>query len=296
MSTWSNAVPSRLSPDAIANFGARSLSSNCRAFQLNSGTYIIRIPASADAGKEDNYPATLVSVPPGANGDVEILTAGQAQSEWVLPSGGAIVVRVRASVARIMITSFGHREPGYQPALQFFKLDEGLEGDTGKTIEADTVEPNADESILPRDVPLRVLLHVQGTGDRTVNRRGWLGSPGKRLRIEGFSIEPESSLRPADLEYRVKGAHGEETGWVRGGTFCGTRGRGIPLYGFAIRLRPPANDLFDVVYSGVFFSGRRSAPARNGQMCSSTVPNDPLSAMKIQILSRSGTDPFDSMS
>jgi hypothetical protein len=234
-------------------------------------------------------------VPPGASGEVEILTAGQGQSEWVLSSGGAVVVRVRASVARILVTTFGNPDPTLPPALQILKLDEGLTVERDKNLEGEVADTGSEEPILPRDVPLRVILHVQGTGDRTVNRRGWLGSPGKRLRIEGFSIEPESSLRPADVEYRVRGSRGEETGWVRGGNFCGSRGRGIALYGFAIRLRPPANDLFEIVYSGVFFSGRRSAPVRNGQMCASTVPNDPLSAMKIQVLSRSGNDVFDDL-
>jgi hypothetical protein len=82
-------------------------------------------------------------------------------------------------------------------------------------------------------------------------------------------------------------AGGGETDWLPCGTPCGTRGRGTPLLGFAIRQKPGPNEMrYDCEYSGYFGSGATSDPARNGAPCRSLGENDALEGMQITITRR----------
>ena len=95
-------------------------------------------------------------------------------------------------------------------------------------------------------------------------------------------------IAPGDIEFKGFLPRGGETQWVQGGLLCGTRGRRLPLTGFAVRLAPRLATRFDVVYQGSFFSEGISAPERNGQPCRGAgSADDPLEAMNIRILERS---------
>ena len=80
---------------------------------------------------------------------------------------------------------------------------------------------------------------------------------------------------------------GGETQWVQGGVLCGTRGRRLPLIGFAVRLASHLSGRFDVIYQGSFFTEGISSPHRNGQPCRAAAPDDPLEAINVRILERS---------
>jgi hypothetical protein len=62
---------------------------------------------------------------------------------------------------------------------------------------------------------------------------------------------------------------------------------GIPLVGFAMRLRPsPAAAGYDCEYSGYFQSGLTVGPLRNGAPCRSSVANDPLEGIQVRLVKR----------
>src|SRR5205823_4482915 len=71
-----------------------------------------------------------------------------------------------------------------------------------------------------------------------------------------------------------------------GGALCGTRGRRLPLIGFAVRLGSHLSGRFDVIYQGSFFTEGISTPHRNGQPCRAAAPDDPLEAINVRILER----------
>jgi hypothetical protein len=114
---------------------------------------------------------------------------------------------------------------------------------------------------------------------------GW-GALGRKLRIEAFSIRPLERIAPADIEFKGFLPRGGETQWVRGGVMCGTRGRRLPLIGFAVRMAPQLSGRFDVIYQGSFFGGGISSPYRNGQPCRAATADDPLEAVNLRIVER----------
>jgi DNA end-binding protein Ku len=137
-----------------------------------------------------------------------------------------------------------------------------------------------------RDVGAEILLHIVGLGDRRYVEPGWAGNPGSRRQIEALSIRPREGLTPSSVEFKVFAQEGRATSWVSDGNYAGTRGRGLPLTGFAVR---PAQDLrerIEIVYEGCFFEGGVVGPKRDGELCISPIANDPLEAVRVSIVER----------
>jgi hypothetical protein len=137
-----------------------------------------------------------------------------------------------------------------------------------------------------RELGTEILLHIMGLGDRRFVEPGWAGHPGSRRQIEAMSIRPRDELEPSAIEFRVFAQEGRATAWVSNGNYAGTRGRQLPLTGFAVRPSPELRDRFEIVYEGCFFDGGVVGPKRNGEICTSPVANDPLEAVRISIVER----------
>ncbi len=142
-----------------------------------------------------------------------------------------------------------------------------------------------------RELGTEILLHIMGLGDRRFVEPGWAGHPGSRRQIEAMSIRPREELEPSAIEFRVFAQEGRATAWVSNGNYAGTRGRQLPLTGFAVRPAPELRDRFDIVYEGCFFDGGVVGPKRNGEICTSPVANDPLEAVRVSIVERQSGAP-----
>ena len=139
----------------------------------------------------------------------------------------------------------------------------------------------------PEEIRSEIVLHVERLGDRHFAGEGWVGNRGKKLRIEAFSIRPVDALLARDIEFKALGPKRRQTPWVTDAKLCGTRGQGLPLTGFAIRLVPHAAERFDVVYQGAFFESGVVGPFRNGELCVPPIADDPLEAMNLRLVRRS---------
>jgi hypothetical protein len=142
-------------------------------------------------------------------------------------------------------------------------------------------------------IPLRVTVHVQRRGDMIFNASQWAGVSGQRLSVESFSILPLDELSADLIEYKAVTASGVETPWITGGALCGTRGMGMPLVGFAVRLKPHESTRDYVCeYSAVMVSGATLGPARDGAPCRSVDIGDPIEAIWISIKKSNGAQRF----
>src|SRR5262249_21740314 len=115
---------------------------------------------------------------------------------------------------------------------------------------------------------------------------GWAGNPGSRRQIEALSIRPREGLPPSAVEFKVFAQEGRATSWVSDGNYAGTRGRGLPLTGFAIRPAQEHATQLEIVYEGCFFEGGIVGPKRDGELCISPIANDPLEAVRVSIMER----------
>ena len=265
-----------------------------RMLAVGEGLYALRVGEIGGASgtlSGVEFPIAQVSAPFAEDGEsLEIVASFPRRGSWLGREGGTVIIRSPAGGGHIIVTAYGNAEqPAVHLTLELRRLESPAAGGAAERGAAAPVlaasEPAAEGDA--REVPTEILLHIERAGDRLFPGRGWVGALGRKLRIEAFSIRPLEAIAPGDIEFKGFLPRGGETQWVQGGLLCGTRGRRLPLTGFAVRLAPRLASRFDVVYQGSFFSEGISAPERNGQPCRGVgSADDPLEAMNIRILEK----------
>jgi len=264
-----------------------------RMVAVEEGLYALRIgeiggDAAAVSGMQ--VPAAQVSAPFAEDGSgPEIVASFPRRGPWLGREGGTVIIRSSAGGGHVIVTAYGQADqPAIPLSLDLQRLDapapmaQDQRGAVRGISGGGSLAPQGQG----REVPTEILLHIERAGDRLFPGRGWVGALGRKLRIEAFSIRPLEAITPGDIELKGFLPRGGETQWVQGGLLCGTRGRRLPLTGFAVRLASHLSRRFDVVYQGSFFSEGISAPQRNGQPCRAAAADDPLEAINIRIVER----------
>jgi hypothetical protein len=265
-----------------------------RMVAVDEGLYALRIgeiggASAAVSGMQ--FPAAQVAAPFAEDGSgPEIVASFPRRGPWLGREGGTVIIRSPAGGGHVIVTAYGGAGQSEIPlALDLRRLDDPAPAGEDRTATASIAAGAGTVAAggQGREVPTEILLHIERAGDRLFPGRGWVGALGRKLRIEAFSIRPLEAIAPGEIEFKAFLPRGGETQWVQGGLLCGTRGRRLPLIGFAVRLAPHLSSRFDIVYQGSFFSEGVSAPQRNGQPCRAATPDDPLEAINIRILERS---------
>lgn len=268
-----------------------------RMVRVEEGLHALRIGEIAGAAGEVagmEVPLAHLSAPFAEDGNrVEIIASFPRKGPWLGREGGTAILRSPSRGGLVIVTVYdraGYDRTGQEaaaPAVDLRRLD-GPGGIAGEAAAAAAgpaaIGPGA--GTVGRDVPSEVLLHIERAGDRMFPGRGWVGALGRRMRIEAFSIRPLERLAATDIEMKGFLPNGGETAWVPGGVLCGTRGRGLPLTGFAIRIAPQRASQFEVIYQGSFFSGGISESRQNGEPCRAATADDPLEAINVRLVER----------
>lgn len=257
------------------------LSAVTNIVRLEQGLYALTISETASLPDEVSglrVPMVQVSAPPGDDGRcIEIVGAGHREA-WLGSEGGTLVLRSPCAGRHVLVTAYGPPARLVSvPHIEVQRLDrrQANGAPSGSADSADEVE-----------VRTEIALHIERLGDRRFPGQGWVGNRGKRLRIEAFSIRPVEILAARDIEFMAVGPNRRQTPWVTDAKLCGTRGQGMPLTGFAIRLARQVREQFDVLYQGAFFDSGVVGPNRNGELCSPPVADDPLEAINIRVMRR----------
>jgi hypothetical protein len=278
-------------PEAAASEAPSLAVTAVRMVPVDEGLYALRIGEIDGSPGEVGgmlVPAAHVAAPFAEDGNgVEIVAGFPRRGPWVGKSGGTMILRSPAAGKYVVVTLYG--VPGQAAAelpLDLRRLDgPAVESERAGTAVAAAGGPRAAGLTGLRDLPTEIMLHIERTGDRLFPGRGWVGALGRRMRIEGFSIKPLEQLAPGDIELKGYLPNGGETPWVPGDALCGTRGRGLPLIGFAVRIAPQHAERFDVFYQGSFFNSGISEQHRNGSPCRAA-SDDPLEAISVRVVER----------
>ena len=283
--------PSPVSPaldaEASSALGATSATAMASVVMLEPGLNVLEIagpPAASPSEGETPIPLIRVSEWPTPGSErLTILSETGIGDVWIERAGGIVVVRTPPSGGRVAVTVFGAADEAVRPATVAVRRLAGAEAHVDPAQAAmSTLSPE----IAGRDVTVEILMHIEREGDRQFPGQGWVGPRGQKRRVEAFGIRPLGGLWPRDIHYKALQPGGVETPWTPGPQLCGTRGRGMPLLGFAVRVAPHLQDKFDVIYQGAFFNSGVVGPSRNGEACRSPISGDPLEAMSIRIIER----------
>jgi len=251
--------------------------SEARLLRVAPGLHSLAIAAFRNSARElagMTLPAVLVTVPGSGMGDAVELIGARAGGAWIDAAGGMVIMRAPAAGGHVLLTSYS------SPCEAAMPLDVDLQ----------PVDTAAMALAAPGGPALRaeIVLHIEREGDHQFTTSGWAGRLGSRRRVEAIAVRPLEAISSGEVEYKVYSTGGRETPWVSDGRLCGTRGQGLPLTGFAVRLAPHLRNGFDVIYRGAFFASGPAPAARNGEACFAPLRDDPLEAVEIRIVERGG--------
>jgi hypothetical protein len=254
-----------------------AIAADARLLWVEPGLHSLTIAmsgGSAVALAGMTLPAVLVTAPNPSMGAAIELIGARDGGAWIDAGGGTVMLRAPGTGGHVLLTSYN--PPGGAAAPLGIEL---------RPAAAATAAPSALGGPALR---AEIVLHIEREGDRQFTAGGWAGQLGSRQRVEALAVRPLEAISRGEVEYKVYGAGGRETPWVSDGKLCGTRGQGLPLTGFAIRLAPHLRNGFDVIYRGAFFASGPAPATRNGEACFAALRDDPLEAVEIRIVQRGG--------
>ncbi|MEG4939658.1 hypothetical protein [Microcoleus sp. F4-D5] len=114
---------------------------------------------------------------------------------------------------------------------------------------------------------IKVLVHIQGIGDRTFGAQEYAGTKGQGRRVEGFQINIDPPIPGLNVEYMAHVEGVGDTPWIGAGELAGFRGQAKRIEGFAVRLNGPQADKYDVFYSAHIQNIGDTDVSSNGEYC-----------------------------
>lgn len=282
------------------------LTASPKMLELAPGLYALSIGESKGRRGEVGgmlLPATHISeAMRGSDAHRVAIFPSSDTSDWIGPDGGTIVVKVPTAGGRILITTYRAGDQEAVPlAIQVARLDRPVSGvqpaDHGSAASAAGAPQMPSRGVGERElksaegpsakmVKAEIILQVEKVGEQRFETGQWAGNRGGKQRIEAFAVRPLAQISAEDVEYKAFGPNGRETPWVSDAKLCGSRGRGMALTGFAVRLSSRLREKFDAVYEGAFFENGISASRLNGEPCTSSRTDDPLEAVHIRLIER----------
>jgi hypothetical protein len=261
---------------------SQELEASAKILTLPVGVFAFTVQggASAISTEELAVPALQLGVAPmKSRGKVEFLVGAATLDRWLARSSDTIIVRISGDSVSLMLTSV--RSPGSAVlTINVQRIDTEPRPVTPELQGSEVATDGA-----PGVHQAQILAHVENFGDIYFND-GWAGFIGQKLCIEAFAIVSIGRLEPDLIEYCGVTADGFQTPWLSNQILCGSRGRGMPLMGFGIRLKPEIAGRYDCTYSGKFVSGNALGPFKDGDLCYSNVPGDRLEGIELRVTER----------
>ena len=270
---------------SLAGLAQQELTASVQALALPKGLYVFSVK-SADPKPVAELgglmlPAIHIGVGPSVPARaIEFLSGRDEGSPWLYAPGDTLVAKVLDAQVTLFLTSV--RRAGAEPLdVEIERLDARHEPDAQAAAAPPRAAPAAQRE---EPVRLQISAHISNRGDVVFIDTEWVGRLGHGMSIEALSVTPLDQLAVADIEYKGLTGAGFESPWITNAELCGTRGMGIPLVGFAVRLKPQASAMgYACAYRGYFRSGAISEPAKNGELCRSPTPGDPLEGIELRI-------------
>jgi GT2 family glycosyltransferase len=268
-----------LTPTTNIELVSQELSASVTLMTLPVGTYIFSVQGGVPPTtptEQLSLPALQVGPAPRRSaGTVEFFAGGTASDRWLVRSTDMIIAKISDGDVSLLLTSVRSPE---SPSLAI----------DVRPLEAQPrpADPDVQSAAhLSGVLPVQVLAHIQRVGDIYFSN-GWAGCVGEKFWIEAFAITSVGELALDSIEYCGITADGSQTPWLTNRMLCGSRGRAIPIIGFAIRLKPEVAPAYDCAYTGKFVSGSTFGPCKDGELCCSDLPGDPLWGIELRIAAR----------
>jgi hypothetical protein len=249
-----------------------------KMIDLGKGLFCIQYE---DAEDKASPPRVVVKPASGHERSVELLLHPDADDSILWCPGSSLVVRT-TSAAKVQVEVVPLHPNGSRAAsVRVEPLTQGAP----RTGYPSSAGWNFDSQAAAFD-GLRILGHVAGIGDVSVNANEWIAGPTAPSRIEGISIHWPSRPRGLDIRYAVKtAAQPGVAKTVDLDTFVGTRGRALPITGIVIELSGPGASAAQIIAEAVFLSAPILRSVGQRVVLTGPTGREPLVGLRLAIQS-----------
>ncbi|WP_027249198.1 hydrogenase [Planktothrix agardhii] len=133
------------------------------------------------------------------------------------------------------------------------------------------------------NINLKILVHLQGLGDRTFAAREYAGTRGQGRRLEAFQINIDPAIAGLSLRYMAHIAAIGDTPLTPEGELVGERGKNRQIEGLAIELIGPQAPNYKVFYTAHIQNKGDVPVCTNGEYCGTKGQGLRIEGMKIWI-------------
>ncbi|BCI68610.1 hypothetical protein AAJCM20276_32340 [Acetobacter aceti] len=256
---------------------------------LDRGLFCVFHVPSQEPPSPRGLPGVRLTQPPLVNGAVTISTFDD--TGWLGGQNNAALIRVMQGPAQVLVTIYQEAgSPHEAPRLQVVRLSDAAGAPVaaapqGQGAVANIPSPAPTGVAAAPGQQFEVGAHIQRRGDVGVMLGEWMGKPGSRFWIEGFSISPGKLIAPEDIEYQAVLGKGWLSPWSEGGKYCGSRGMALPILGLRVRLKGEAAEEYLCELEATFTDGTEIGPVGENE----TAESDslaPLEAFRVTIIPR----------
>ncbi|MCX5616925.1 hypothetical protein NQF87_08080 [Bombella sp. TMW 2.2559] len=281
------------------------LKAGAHVMTLDAGVFcVFHAPGQMEAGPS-GLPGVRISRAPGISEDAVEVVTFEADG-WMGAANSAALIRVRRGPAGVMVTTYQDNAGGSSPRLQVIRLIGGVPVDrplTEETVdeEVEKISPELQQptgkaskasvsGVVGSEAVREVVVHVQRRGDVGGAIGEWVGQPGSKRWIEGFSIRPEGGLLAKDIEYQAVLGRGWLSPWAEGGQFCGSRGMSLPILGLRVRLRGDLSSKWRIKLSASFTDGTKVDSPEGREEVLQAESLAPLESFRLEVVSMKGRE------
>ena len=149
--------------------------------------------------------------------------------------------------------------------------------------------PRAQQAQVEGALGLKVLVHIQGIGDRTFGSMEYAGTRAQGRRVEGFQINIDPPISGLKVEYMAHVESVGDTPWIGEGELAGFRGQAKRIEGFAVRLSGSEAAKYDVFYTAHIQNIGDTEVSSNGEYCGTRGKGLRVEGLKVWIVRSAST-------
>ncbi|CAD5981830.1 Protein containing ChW-repeats [Planktothrix tepida] len=152
------------------------------------------------------------------------------------------------------------------PSIDVTKLPPTIDGKNIVFGNAPLASKSQEKATLS-NINLKILVHLQGLGDRIFTAREYAGTRGQGRRLEALQINIDPPIAGLSLRYMAHIANVGDTPWISEGQLVGERGKNRQIEGFIIELTGPQAPNYTVFYTAHIQNKGDVPVCTNGQYC-----------------------------
>jgi Clostridial hydrophobic W len=119
----------------------------------------------------------------------------------------------------------------------------------------------------PEKIGLKILVHLQGIGDRVFGPEEYAGTKGQSRRLEALEMRIDPPIAGLNLKYMAHVSGIGDTPWLNEGELAGARGQAKRIEGFAVQLTGPESSKYEVFYNAHIQNIGDTPVLSHGQYC-----------------------------